>query len=446
MTDKRTTPEAPQDAHDATHDATHGGPGRKKRTPPTIDLTAKEVAEAVPDSPKHDAGPQAKTAGEQSNPESMHETGLDANDGSGAKSRSSTNFIVTLGAGFIGGAVVALIGLALWFTGLVPVRTAGPAADPGRLATMEATLRDLQKHQAAPADTRTIETLSERIARIEQTVARLPAGDSTVTERLAAADSAMKSLGVALTALNRRNDDVAANAAKALERADVATKAMTALRTNVEAARNASSGLTPGELDALEKRLASLEQSAKSAHDEIAKTTAVDLPARLALSAAGLRDAVLSGAPFAAELAEVKSLGANDRPLALLEPFAAAGVPSEKALARELGDLLPVMLKTAGVKAPSGGFLDRLQANADRLVRIRPVDVPPGNDPSAVLARIEIAVAHADISAALADLARLPENVRAPAAGWIAKARGRQAAQAAARRLAAESARALGSR
>src|SRR5450759_617173 len=99
-----------------------------------------------------------------------------------------------------------------------------------------------------------------------------------------------------------------------------------------------------------------------------------------------------------------------------------------------------------GAQAPESGFLERLQANADRLVRIRPVDAPPGDDASAVLARIEIDAAKADIAAALADLGKLADATRAPAQAWIAKAQARQAALAAARQYAADTARALGPR
>ena len=129
----------------------------------------------------------------------------------------------------------------------------------------------------------------------------------------------------------------------------------------------------------------------------------------------------MSGAPFAAELAQAKSLGADDKALAPLEPFAATGVPTPAALAQELRALLPAMLKASGAQAPAGGFLERLQANAGKLVRIRPVDAPAGDDASAVLARIEIDAANADIAAALADLGKLPDATRAPAQAWIAQ-------------------------
>jgi hypothetical protein len=58
--------------------------------------------------------------------------------------------------------------------------------------------------------------------------------------------------------------------------------------------RNTAGGLSPAEVDVVQKRIAALEQTAKAQPP--------DSPARLALSAAALRDAVLSGVPYAAEL------------------------------------------------------------------------------------------------------------------------------------------------
>ena len=66
--------------------------------------------------------------------------------------------------------------------------------------------------------------------------------------------------------------------------------------------------------------------------------------------------------------------------------------------------------------------------------------------PSAVLARLEIDASKADIAAALSDLGKLDGATRAPAQAWIAKAQARQAALDAARKYAADTARALGSK
>jgi hypothetical protein len=242
----------------------------------------------------------------------------------------------------------------------------------------------------------------------------------------------MKSLGVALTALNKRNDEVAAREA-------ASEKALAELRDSVrDLTRNTSAGLSPTDVDTVQKRLAALEQTTSRATD--------DHVARVALSATALRDAVTSGALFTAEFDQAKSLGGDERIFASLAPFAATGVPSAAALAQELRGLIPAIRKASGGKAPVGGFLERLEANAEKLVRIRPVDGSAGDDAAAVLARIEVESANADIAGALDDLNKLDGAVRAPAQDWIGKAQARAAALAAARQFAAETARALGKR
>jgi len=83
------------------------------------------------------------------------------------------------------------------------------------------------------------------------------------------------------------------------------------------------------------------------------------------------------------------------------------------------------------------GFLGRLEANAQHLVRITPVDAPVGNEPSAVIARIEADAARADIATALTDIAALPDAATPLVAGWVEKAKAREAAITASRRIAA---------
>jgi hypothetical protein len=280
--------------------------------------------------------------------------------------------------------------------------------------------------------------LNDRIAKLEAAATRPQAPDPGVSERLSAADNAMKSIGTALTALTRRHDETAAGAAEARARADAAEKAVTQMRASIQdVTKNASPGLSPAEVDVVQKRIAALEQTAKA--------QPADSPARLALSAAALRDAVLSGVPYAAELEEVKALGADEKVLAPLVPFAEKGAPTNAALAQELRALIPALIKSSGAQAPTG-FLERLEANASKLVRIRPVDAPPGDDASAVLARIEIEAAHAAIDDAIVDLNKLDAATRAPAQEWIRKAQARQAAFAAARQFASEATHALGKR
>jgi hypothetical protein len=82
--------------------------------------------------------------------------------------------------------------------------------------------------------------------------------------------------------------------------------------------------------------------------------------------------------------------------------------------------------------------------NAQHLVRVTPVDAPAGDDSLSVAARIGADAARADIAAALADIAKLPESARSLTAAWVRKAEARNAAVAASRQLAASALAALG--
>lgn len=470
MADKRNAPGAPE------------GVPRRQRTAPTIDLTATELAsspadnaptaEPEPAEPQQPepvqeppSDPPPSPLPEQAPPpaideppparEAPPEMGFGAPPPDRAMPEppppppsGGNHFnISALAAGLAGGLIVALALGALWYGGVLPPG-APPSTDAGaQIAALRKQVEDLQNRPSPPApaiDTKTIDALNDRVGKIENTLANLPKGD-TGAERLSAAENAMKSLGLALTALTKRSDDTAANAAQARVQAEAAEKAVGDLRGSVQSAeKTAATAVAPADLDALQQRIAGLEQAAKVAREDIGKIAAAGKAARLALSAQALRSAVASGAPYAAELAQAQSLGGGDKVLAPLAPLASTGLPSATALAQELRALMPAMRKASGAQAAqTGGFLERLEANASRLVRVTPVDAPRGDDASAVLTRIDIAAAHADIAAALADLAKLPDTARAPAQDWIEKAKARQAALATARDFAAASAHAL---
>jgi len=393
MSDKRTTPDPAEGAR------------RRKRPAPTIDLTATDVSASSPEYEPHAAEPpRDENASEAVGP------AAESPASNGAKQRNWAAARQMFFAGLGGAAIVVLAFFGVWLAGLVPARHASPA----------------------DATTASVATLNERLAKIESSIAKAPAGDPGISERLSAADNAVKSLGIALSALNKRSDEVAA-------RADAADKAITELRDSVQGlSRNTSTNLSPADIEALQKRLATLEQAVRS--------TTGDKAARLALTAAALRDVVIRGVPFNVELEEARALGADEKHLAPLAPFAPGGVPSAAALAQELRVSIPALAKASGGQTPGGDFLDRLQANASKLVRIRPLGAPAGDDSTAVLARIEVETAHADIDGALADLGKLDAATRAVARDWIAKAQSRQAAITAARQFAADTMHALAKR
>jgi hypothetical protein len=413
---------------------------KRKRAAPTIDLKATEVPEPKP-APKPAAAEAAPAPGQQETPAPPPPPREGA-----LPPRSETprpppphDFIKVYATPVAAAFAGALIGGAVIWA-LLP----GSSNDGAQIAALQKQMQDLQKRPPPAPDTPAIDALRQRLSKIEHDIANLPPGDATVADRLTAADSAMKSLGIALAALNKRNDDAAANAKDASERAAAAEKAVSDLRASVQSAKQqASAAVDAGQLAAVQQRIGALEQSMKDARAQIAANATTDKVARLALSAASLRDAVERGAPYREELAQAKALGADDSALSPIASFAAGGVPSQQALARELNDLMPALIKAAGVQDTPGGFLERLQANASSLVRISPVNAPPGDTPSAVLARIEVAAAHADIPAAVNAIGKLPEAARQKAADWVGKASARQKALAAARVFASDRARGL---
>ena len=439
MTDKRKAPEVP------------AGSQRRKRETPTIDLTATEVPQpedtaapaSEPERPTQDQpAPAEQDQAKQAQAGAPEE--LAAAPEPAHQPVSGTGYGTAIAAGLAGGVIVAALLAALWGAGVLPVATGGKNRN-AQLAALQKQMQALQNRPTPAANDQAVDALRQTVRKLENDIAKLPHSSGAVAARLNAIDHAMDSLNVEIGKLNTRADTIAAAANTAQVSAAKAEKVVGDLRNSVQqATQQASSAVAPGALDALRKQVAALEQSLKTTRGEIAKTSATDKTARLALSAVALRAAVASGQPYQAELAQAKSLGADQKQLAPLAQFASIGLPRKAALAHELRALLPAMLKASGVQAAPAGFLGRLEANASKIVRVSPVNAPQGDAPSDILARVEVAAAHDDIAGALADIDKLPQNARAPAQGWIAKVKARQQALAASRAFAASTARALG--
>ena len=387
-----------------------------RRRPPTIDLTAKEVET---ERPSQTGGPQAGTDR--------------APEGDAAGPRMPWGFAdppksYALAAA-AGAVATAAIIVGVWFVGFAPVRGGSPPT------------------AAAPVpDTAAVEAISARLDKIQGALQARPA-DGALANRIATAEAETKVLGDTLAALNRRLDDIAVTARGALAHADAASAAADASKAVADASKKAAqTGVERGDLDALANRVAGLERAVKSLGDDVARRTssADDRAARMTVAAEALRAVVDRGAPYQAELAAMKSLGVEQSALAPLEPFAADGVPSTAALARELAVLTPALLGASGAAPSEGSLLGRMEMSAQKLVRITPVDAPPGDDAAAVLARANAAAARGDLDAALADIARLPEAGRSLAEPWTKKAQARDSAIAAGRRIAADALAALG--
>jgi hypothetical protein len=472
-------------------------PGRPERPSPTIELTATEIPEprqeatpapgAPPDPPVPGEaaapGQPAATSAEPSEPvepapaaegpsgpaawrfEPEPEPGEAPPPGPpeppadvpGPERRSVVPALAAGAGAGIGASLLVLLGL--WGAGALspPAPRTDPALDQ-RIAALDARLRELAARPAPVTDSKPVEDLAARLARLESAAASAPpaqpGGDPALAGRIAEAETSAKSAADAVAALERRLQELMAATRDARTRADAAAEqakaSQDAVRTEVTAER--------GELDALAGRIAALEQQTKALADlngriagleretkSLAEAQAkreaegaVDRAVRRALAGVALREAVERGDGFAAELAALKPFVPDAQRLAPLEPFAAAGVPGARSLANELLAIIPTMARTADPGAREGGFLDRLQASAERLVRIRPVGEAQGDDAAATLARVEARARQADLAGALAELEKLPEAVRAPAQAWMGKARAQLAAVDASQKLSTE--------
>jgi hypothetical protein len=433
-------------------------PDAKRRRPATIDLKATEIAsepvksaepvEKTAETPRAAPAPEAAAAASAA-PEPPRPPGasswrpdwLDAaalNERfSGLRDRLDWRLA---GAGLAGAAAMFLLFLVVWGAGaFTPRDEVTPLAT--RIAGLEKQLRDLSaRPQPTPAADPRIAELATRVAateqgltKAEQAAPRAAPADQALTARVAALETAVRPLAE----IGSRLDGASTAARDAKSRADAA---FDTAQKNVAAP--AAQAADHKEIEALAARVAALEQALKSSEARVAATAGADKAGRLAFVAVALRATVERGDPFVQELAAVRPLVVDAKALGPLEPFAASGVPRASALARELSSLTTPMLAAAG-GPPREGFIDRLQANAERLVRIRPINEAPGDDPATVIGRADVKATHGDVAGAVAELGGLPAAVRAPAEGFIARAKAREAALAAARKLADDAVGAL---
>lgn len=388
--------------------------GRQPRRPRTIDVEATDVT------PKTSVASSAASAASSAESEPSYTEAPKT----GTAWLPSGGIKAMLSAAAVGAIGMLILIAVLWSAGIIG---GGSANDPGRMAAGEVQPRE--RAGTPRNDVKPFDELAMRIERLEKNMSSPPAplADPALANRLAAADNATKSVADDVGGLSRRLEEL--------------TAAVAELRTRADAV----SPIDKSEFEAMSNRIAALEKSAGTMESEIGKRATItsDRAVRLALATSALRAAVERGEPFTGELAAARPLAPDDA-FTALEPFAATGVPSNAALARELAGLVPALRTAASAAPPDAGFLDRLKISASRLVRIRPAEESGSDDPTAVINRIESKATMSDVPGALLELAKLPQVVRAPAQAWMDKAEARNVAVATSRRLAADAIGGLG--
>ncbi len=405
------------------------------RRPPTIELAATEVATSADESAAG-AAESADTRAAEDEAASSNASSPTA-DNQQTTGTSSGRLTSHVPGALIGAFIMAAVLAALWVTDLIPARdgTAGHTLASNSAAPSPPTTPPTS---TVPAQTSpTPPDLSARLDKIERAM-QAQRGEPALGGRIGGVEAQAKSLGNDVAALQRRVDEIAASGQSAAKQADTAFNAAEAAKSASEAANKME--VQRGDFDALASRIMALESAVKGL---AAATAPVDRAARLTVAAEALRAAVERGAPYQAELTALRTLGVDQKAAAPLELFAANGVPSAAALAHELEALTPVLQQASEPDSGDATFLERLKANAEKLVRITPAGAPAGNDPAAVVARIRFDATHGDIAAALAAIGALPDSAKSLTAAWSKKAAAREAALAASRQIASDALAAL---
>ncbi|MGJ8615665.1 MAG: mitofilin family membrane protein [Sulfitobacter sp.] len=218
---------------------------------------------------------------------------------------------------------------------------------------------------------------------------------------------------------------------------------MEARLTEVEK-RPITGGSSTAAVAAYERELAALQASVEEQRSEIegllnnalsVEEATADAARNATLQGALTRitAAINGGKPFASALADLQANGLNDIPAALSET-SENGVVTLINLQTRFPDAARAALSAARANGSDetasgvGGFLKR-QLGA------RSVAPREGTDPDAVLSRAEAAVRDGRLTDALAEIDTLPEISQSAMEDWLADARARQSAEAAAEDL-----------
>lgn len=188
---------------------------------------------------------------------------------------------------------------------------------------------------------------------------------------------------------------------------------------------------------AVEAKLKDLQGQIADIRKAEAEAAAAPPPVSPAVAAAlaQLRAAVAEGKPFAAELKAARDASGADPELAkaldALAPLAGSGAPTVAALTARFQPL-PSEIVRADNRGEAGDWIGHVQGVAMTLVTVRPRGSAEGDGAAALAARAEAALAAGKLSVAVDELAKLQGPAAKPVQPWLAGAKARLAADAAA--------------
>ncbi|WP_181832528.1 uroporphyrinogen-III synthase [Bosea caraganae] len=400
--------------------------GRSRRTPPTIELKAKDDTPAVAADESSPAAAEAAaeallptealpqevpTAGDVPliEPKQPVEDAASANakpdaaqsestkPGQPAEPRSRLPLPALALAGLVGGVVGA---------GLVLLALGRSESDAGAQQIAE---------------------LRTRIDTLQSASANLPTRANL--------DALERKAGDALQAIDRKASAAADTAARAGAAAQAASAKLAEI---ANAPAQPAAPDNSAALAGLTQRLGSVETLAKNA----ATPTPQALAAARIVLAERIQNAIASGQPFAGDVAALAKGGGAPDQLAALNAVAASGAPTQAALLAQFRSHQVMFVRE--MTPASASWQDRLLGLASRVVTIRPVGETGDKDPGTLVIRLESAIARNTIGTAATLWAQLPEPARQASAEFGEALQKRAAAEAAIAKIAQDAVAALG--
>lgn len=375
-------------------------------------------------------------------PEETHYDAHEDEGGSSFAARALT-FLVLLFAGAALGIWAAPRVAPQLPSGMAPVAqwlTPGAPADEERLEALSTAVDEVRSQ---------VSTLGDQVGSLSDTV-----GDGAVGARIADAVSEIRSqyegeIAALRDQVSGLSDD---DFDQRLARLDSALQGQVAelsdmrdqltAGTNSEATEQAAAQIDvyQSQLEGLRGELGSVSDAVASLRnriDEVASTAdrsiqtaqeqveQIQAESQTALSAAAIeadvaliRAAMAAGQPFAEPAARL----ADDPGVTLPEGLTAAsetGAPTLLTLQERFPDAAHDAIRASIAASGEGGLLARSRAFVEAQVATRSLTPQEGDDPDAVLSRMEEDLRNGELSAALSEAEALPSEARAAMQGWL---------------------------
>ncbi|MFG1211067.1 hypothetical protein V5F72_01440 [Xanthobacter flavus] len=289
--------------------------------------------------------------------------------------------------------------------GLKTAPAAAPSAAPAAPAIPPALVKSVDDLKTAAEQGR------EALAALRRDVDALKGSDSALRTAVAAATTGTREAGAKVEALAPKVEALAPQVQALIGATQSLGPQVQALATQTQALGPQVQGLEK-QAEAIGPRFDALKKQIEEAS---AAATQFNRTASSLVVVAAFRDAVVSGRPFAAELAAARAtLGANAGQLDAFAAAAEKGFAPSAALAARLAQEGAAALGAAA-PAPSdakASLVDRLMSSAESLVKVRPATGPGSVDSEGLIATAVTQVRAGQLDEALKTLKQLPESVQ----------------------------------